>query len=146
MNEMYYTLVYKENPDVELKGCIDLDTIDDDQPDVEYLQNDGTWNTHAPSYWKVNGEDLSFELDKVKALESQEWGIISQYLNDWDEIMSDGTWDDLGDDFVFCHEFSICNLYISYDYTFTHDKMLTTRAGAITSEVVNNNHPMRRKL
>ena len=126
-NYIYYSLILKENSDVELLACIDMDTIDDDEPTVEYLQNNGTFNTHTPDYWKVDGVDLSFEMDKLKEIESYEWDWISQALVEWEDSTNG----------VFIREFKDATLYISYDEGFSLETAETYPAGAI----VKNDYP-----
>ena len=128
---IYYSIILKENPEVELKCCIDLDTIDDDEPDVEYLQNDGTWANASPSYWKIDGDDLTFEMETLKELEVYEWDWISQALV---EMVGDSL------DEVFIREFDNATLYMSYDRDFCSETATKFPTGAI----VKNNYPFKR--
>lgn len=130
MNYAYYSLILGENNDVELKGCIDLDTIDDDQPNSEYLQNDGTWNSQIPNYWKVDGKDLTTELETLKEIEVYEWDWISQALVDVVEESSDE---------VFIREFDKATIYMSYDGDFSSETAKKLPTGAI----VENNYPFK---
>lgn len=130
MNYVYYSLILRENNDVELKGCIDLDTIDDDQPDSEYLQNDGTWNSQLPNYWKVDGKDLTTEMETLKEIEVYEWDWISQALVDVVEE---------SDDELFIREFDKATLYMSYDRDFEAETATKLPNGII----VKNNYPFK---
>ncbi len=123
---IYFKLQHKVHKEVELNGCIDLDTINDDEPDVEYQQNDGYWDRNPSQYCKINGEDFTFEFDQLKAFESMNWDIISEYLVNWGKIIISGKYDELGTDFIFKEEFDICNLYIAYDRDFENPKMYSS--------------------
>lgn len=125
---IYFSLVHKENPEVELKCCIDLDTIDDDEPNVEYQQNDAYWDQNRPHYWKVDGQELVSELNELKLIESTEWDWISQALVD---VVGDSC------DEVFIREFDKATLYMSYDRDFDSETAKKLPSGAI----VENNYP-----
>ena len=130
MNYAYYSLILRGNNDVELKGCIDLDTIDDDQPDSEYLQNDGTWNSQVPNYWKVDGKDLTPEMETLKEIEVYDWDWISQALVDVVEE---------SDDEVFIREFDKAKLYMSYDGDFSSETAKKLPQGVI----IENDYPFK---
>ena len=104
---MYYKLIYKENPDVELICCVDMDTIDDDEVDCEWMQNTGLWDTQVPHYWKVDGVDLTYELEELFATSVSEWDYISQALVDCEN-----------EEGVFVHNFEKCILLVSEDGEF----------------------------
>ena len=127
---IYYKLQHKEYKEVELVGCIDLDTIDDDEPDVEYLQNDGLWGRYPSDYCKINGEDFTVEFDKLKETEHMEWGIIAQILADCGDIAMELVDDS---DITFKREFESCNLYVAYNRDFDHPKMYVLPLGEIVS-------------
>lgn len=107
-NWMYYRLLHKENHDVELDCCIDLETIDDDEPDCEWMQNDGFWGNEMPDYCKIDGRDYYSELEKLKDINRIEWDFISQALVDWEDSRDE----------VFVREFKDAILLISYDNDF----------------------------
>lgn len=107
---IFYSIRHNENRDVELKCCIDLDTIDDDEPTDEYLQNNGTWAQNAPTYWKTDGEDLTPLLDQLKAIESMQWGWITQALADCGGVLVEND--------TYIRDFENARLYISYDEDF----------------------------
>ena len=116
MNNIYYSLIHK-NSNVELKCCIDLDTIDDDEPTSEY---------------QIIVEDQeSYELDELKELESEEWDWISQALCD---LVSDATSDE-----VFIREFDKATLYMSYDGDFSAE----TAKKFPLWKIVENNYPFK---
>ena len=103
---IYFKLQSKENKEVELIGCIDLTTINDDEPECEYMQNDGTWETHLPDYYTIDNCDCTYELEQLKEVLTYESSFINQYLVDCGED---------GSDAVSSHEFENCTLVISYD-------------------------------
>lgn len=70
-NEPIYYALHKDN--LKLVGCVDLQTIDNDEPAVKYLQENGDWSVQTPQ------NELYEEL---KQIESNEWDIISQVLVD----------------------------------------------------------------
>lgn len=107
---MFYSIRHNENRDVELKCCIDLDTIDDDEPTVKYLQNDGNWLQTAPMYWKTDGEDLTPLLDQLKEIERMNWGWIAQILPDCGIV--------LVEDDSFIRDFDNARMYFSRDENF----------------------------
>ena len=127
---IYFSLVHKENPEVELKCCIDLDTIDDDSIDCEYLQNDRTWNTHTPQYCKIDGVDYTPVLNELQEIEVNEWGWISQALAD---VVGESY------DEVFIREFDKATLYMSYDGDFEAETATKLPNGII----VKNNYPFK---
>lgn len=126
---IYFSLIHKENPDVELKACIDLDTIDDDEPEIEYKQNDDYWDTHHPDYWKVDGIERTSELAELKELETYEWDWISQALVEWGDTLDE----------VFIREFEKATLYISYDRDFCSE--IATQY--LTGKIVKNDYPFK---
>lgn len=125
---MFYSIRHNENRDVELKCCIDLDTIDDDEPTVEYLQNDGTWAQNAPNYWKTDGEDLTPLFDQLKEIESVQWGWFTQILADCGDILVEND--------IWIRDFDDARLYISYDENFGSEIATSYPLG----EVVENDY------
>ena len=117
---IYFKLQHKEHKEVELVGCIDLDTIDDAEPDVEYIDNQGLWNCSRPDYCKIDGIDYTTELDELKEVEAYEWDVISQILVDCGDIAMEMP--DSG--ITFKKEFENCNLYVAYNEDFDHPKMV----------------------
>ena len=75
-----FKLINPEDERIYLKGNVDINTIDDDEPEFEYEQNDGTFDTHLPSYWKTRGEDLTDAFEVF--LNIIDWEMFNQYL--WD--------------------------------------------------------------
>lgn len=130
MNYIYYTLISKENPEVELKGCIDIDTIEDDQPECDYLQNDGRWDSQVPKYWETHGEDQTHLLDSLREIEVYEWDWISQALVDVVE----------SDDEIFIREFDKAKLYMSYDGDFSSETAIKLPQGVS----IENDYPYKK--
>lgn len=83
---IYYKLQHKKYKKVELIGCINLETIDDDEPDVEWMQNDGTWGNHMPSCCKINNIDYTPILDELKETLSYESDVINQFIFDCHDV------------------------------------------------------------
>lgn len=110
---IYFKLVHKENKNVELIGCIDLCTIDDDEPDCEYMNNQGLWTQQRPDYWVVDGVNCYWEMESLKEVEVYEADMIPQYLVTASEIAMETS--SLR---VFRKEFKDAFLYISYDPDF----------------------------
>ena len=75
-----FKLINSEDDRIYLKGNVDINTINDDEVEFEFEQNDGTYDTRIPHYWKTRGEDLteSFEI----FIHSIDWDMLKQYL--WD--------------------------------------------------------------
>ena len=75
-----FKLVSKEDNRIYLNGTFDVASYDEDtcDGDWEYEQNDGSFSSHLPSYWKVNGENLSFEYDQF--LDNIDWESFRQHL------------------------------------------------------------------
>ena len=119
MEYAYYTLIHNENSNVELKCCIDMDTIDDDEPTCEYQIT-------------VEDQKYSYELEELQELESEEWDWISQALC---ELVYDATSDE-----VFIREFDKGTLYMSWDGDFSSE----TAKKYPTGKIVENNYPFRR--
>ena len=73
----------KSDDIIFLEGSWDISTYDEDTDDGdwEYQQNDGTYQAHLPSYWKVDGENLSEEYDRF--LQSIDWEMFRQWLMDF---------------------------------------------------------------
>ena len=75
-----FKLINSEDERIYLKGNVNIETIDDDEVEFEFEQNDGTYDTQIPHYWKTNGEDLTdaftFFVDTI------DWDMFKQYL--WD--------------------------------------------------------------
>ena len=118
MNYVYYSLIHNENQNVELKCCIDLDTIDDDEPTSEYQI-------------VVEDNEYSYELDELKELESEEWDWISQALCD---VVSDAAPDE-----VFIREFDNATLYMSWDGDFCSETAKKLPIG----KIVENSYPFK---
>ena len=78
-----FKLVSKEDSRIYLNGTFDVASYDEDtcDGDWEYEQNDGSFSSHLPSYWKVNGENLSFEFDQF--IDSIDWESFRQHLFDF---------------------------------------------------------------
>lgn len=131
-NYIYYSLIHKKHPVVELLACIDLDTIEDDEPEVEYKQNDSYWDNNRPSYWKVDGVEYPLELDELKGLEVFEWDWISQALVDCEDSFDE----------VFIREFENATIYISYDRDFSSETAKKLPSGAI----VENDYPFKERV
>ena len=126
---IYFKLVHKGTFEpVELVGCINLDTIDDAEPEVEYIDNQGLWNCGRPDYCKIDGIDYTTELEELKEVEAYEWDVISQILVDCGEIALDLVDDS---DITFKREFESCDLYVAYNRDFDHPKMYVLPLGEI---------------
>lgn len=125
-NWIYYTLQHKESKElVELKGCIDTLTIDDDEPSVEYMNGQGVWASHHPNYtftsesYYVDGVDKWVEFNELLEFEATEWDIISQIIAECEDTVNG----------VFKREFEKVNLYVSYDEDFSSEMMTTYPLG-----------------
>ena len=80
MQYVEFKLISSQDERIFLDGNVDIDTIDDDEPEFEYMQNNGTYDTHLPNYWKVDGDDLSDDFEVF--VHSIEWERLNQFL--WD--------------------------------------------------------------
>ena len=80
MQYVEFKLISSQDERIFLDGNVDIDTIDDDEPEFEYMQNNGTYDTHLPIYWKVDGDDLSDDFEVF--VHSIEWERLNQFL--WD--------------------------------------------------------------
>lgn len=110
MEEIYinFKVICKEDPRLYLDGSWDAtDLLEDEYAtgEWEYMQNDGTHSEHFPTYWEVNGEDLSFEFHEFVStidfdvVEQDLWGLQNENrtldYNEYILIINDG--DDTGD-------------------------------------------------
>ena len=75
-----FKLIKNEDERIYLNGSINIDTIDDDEPEFEFEQNDGTYSSQIPPYWKTRGDDLSDEFEIF--VQTIDWNMLKQYL--WD--------------------------------------------------------------
>lgn len=77
-----FKIVSKNDERIYIAGQFNLNSYDEDTDmgDWEYEQNDGTYSSHIPSYWKVDGENLSFEFDNF--IGKIDWGMFRQWLMD----------------------------------------------------------------
>ena len=77
-----FKLESKTDSRIYLRGEWDISSYDEDIDDGDwsYEQNDGQMASHIPSYWKVDGENLSFEFDQF--IDSIDWDMFRQWL--WD--------------------------------------------------------------
>ena len=80
MKYVEFKLISSYDERIFLDGSVDIDTIDDDEPEFEFEQNDGTFNTQIPHYWKTLGEDLSDEFQNF--IHTIDWEMLKQFL--WD--------------------------------------------------------------
>ena len=77
-----FKLESKSNSNVYLAGCVDINTIDDtDGGNWEYEQNDGTFDSHIPNYWKTFDKDLTDEFHDF--LNTIDWEAFQQALCDF---------------------------------------------------------------
>lgn len=78
-NYVSFKLENKEDNMIYLAGEVDINTIDDtDGGDWSYEQNDGTFDSHIPGYWKTFNEDLTDEFHDL--LNSIDWEDFQQAL------------------------------------------------------------------
>lgn len=120
MTWMYYKIKSEIEPMVELTSSVDMDTIDDDEVDGEYLQNDGQWGNQRPHYCKIDGVDYTPILDDLQEFESMEWGVIAQILVDCE---------DSPEDKVYKRPYNNVSLYVSYDADFSAETMTVLPRG-----------------
>lgn len=75
-----FKLQSKNDNRIYIAGTFDINSYDEDfdDGDWEYEQNDGTMASHLPTYWKVNGESLSFEYGAF--IDCIDWESLRQYL------------------------------------------------------------------
>lgn len=78
-----FKLVNSDDERIYLKGNVDIDTIDDDEPEFEFEQNDGTFSTHIPHYWKTYGDDLTDNFEVF--INTIDWEMLKQYLCDFQD-------------------------------------------------------------
>ena len=78
-----FKLVSIKDRRIYLNGSADITTIGNDEVEFEFEQNDGTFDSHIPHYWKTFGEDLTDEFDRF--IGNIDWGILIQYLYDFAE-------------------------------------------------------------
>ena len=88
-----FKLISNKDGRIYLGGCIDINTVDDDEPEYEFEQNDGTYNSQIPHYWKINGDDLSTEFEVF--VQTIDWEMLNQFL--WDFHDEDATVNFYGD-------------------------------------------------
>lgn len=72
-----FKLESKEDSRIYLAGSVEFG-LDDEDIEWEYEQNDGFHSNRIPTYWKVNGEDLSFEFDQF--ISTIEFDVVEQEL------------------------------------------------------------------
>ena len=75
-----FKLISSEDERIYLNGSVDIDTIDDDEPEFEFEQNDGLFSNHLPQYWKTFGENLTDDFNRF--IDSIDWDMFKQYLYD----------------------------------------------------------------
>lgn len=74
----------KNDNRIYLHGTVDINTIDDlDGGDWGYEQNNGTYASHLPHYWKVDGESLSFEYGAF--IDCIDWEMFRQWIWDYQD-------------------------------------------------------------
>lgn len=78
-----FKLISTKDERVYLNGSIDINPVDDDEPDYEFEQNDGTYSNHIPSYWKTFGENLTDDFDRF--IDTIDWDMLKQYLCDFQD-------------------------------------------------------------
>ena len=78
-----FNLISSKDKRIYLKGDVNIDTIQDDEPEFEYEQNDGTFSPHLPQYWKTSGNDLSDKFEIF--LGNIDWEMLNQYLYDFQD-------------------------------------------------------------
>lgn len=93
MSWVSFKLINKEDHRVYIAGELDVDTVDDDEPEYTFEQNDGTFSSHLPTYWKTNSADLTDEFNEFS--QSLDWEMLNQYL--WDFRNEDVTLNFEGD-------------------------------------------------
>ena len=76
-----FKLISAKDERIYLKGTVNIDTIDDDEPEFEFEQNDGTYNSQLPYYWKTNGEDLSDAFGIFT--QTIDYEMLNQFLADF---------------------------------------------------------------
>lgn len=85
MKYVEFKLINSEDERIYLKGNLNLETIDDDEPEWEFEQNNGMMENRVPQYWKTFNENLTDKFEIF--LESIDWDMFKQYLFDYkDEI------------------------------------------------------------
>lgn len=83
-NWITFKIISKEDERLYLAGEVDISSIDDeDGGDWSYEQNNGLFDSHLPSYWKVGSEDLSYKFSMF--LNLVDWEIFRQYLSDFQD-------------------------------------------------------------
>ena len=60
-----FKIISKENENISLTGCVDINTIDDDEPDFEYANAQGFYTPQR--YWDIQSE-TSWKLDEKERL------------------------------------------------------------------------------
>ena len=75
-----FKLINSDDERIYLDGSANINTIDDDEPEFEYEQNDGTYDSHIPNYWKTFGEDLTDVFEVF--VHTIDWEMLKQWL--WD--------------------------------------------------------------
>lgn len=110
-----FKLVSKNDERLYLEGEWDITSYDEDTDDGEwtYEQNDGTMQSHIPTYWKRDGENLSFEYDKF--LDSIDWEMFRQWL--WD-CQNENKTVDCGDYLLHINEGACVEIDIQKDSDF----------------------------
>ena len=78
-----FKLISAKDERIYLNGSVDIDTIDDDEPEFEYEQNEGTFESHIPTYWKTFGENLTDDFDRF--IDTIDWDMLKQYLCDFQD-------------------------------------------------------------
>lgn len=76
-----FKLESKNDSRIYIAGTFDINSYDEDTDSGwEYEQNDGTYSSHLPRYWKVDGESLSFEYGAF--IDCIGWEMFRQWI--WD--------------------------------------------------------------
>lgn len=60
-----FKIIVKENQNITLTGCVDINTIDDDEPEFEYANSQGFYSPQR--HWDIQAE-TSWKLDEKERL------------------------------------------------------------------------------
>lgn len=79
-----FKIIAKENENITLTGCVDINTIDDDEPDFEYANSQEFytpqryWNIQAETSWKLDEEEQMIRENICNKVDADVCGDYSE--------------------------------------------------------------------
>lgn len=82
-----FKIIAKENENITLTGCVDINTIDDDEPDFEYANSQEFytpqryWDIQAETSWKLDEEEQMIRENICNKVDADVCGDIVKMPN-----------------------------------------------------------------